>query len=408
MPLPSALRALEERDFRLFWTGQMVSMIGTWMQSVGQSWLVLELTSSPFRLGVIRTLQFLPVLFLALFAGALVDRRPKRRVLLATQTAFMLQAFALCALAWSGRARYWHVAGLAIVYGLANTLDQPARQAFVGEVVRRDHLVNAIALNSAVMNAARLIGPAIAGVLIARWGVATAFLVNGLSFIAVLIALGAIRGSATPTPSRAAGLRGHIVEGVRYAVRDPVIRLVLLLVLLVSLFVINFNVFVPLFATEVLHAGADVFGFLMAWMGAGAVLGAVTLAAFGRSQPLIGVALAAGGVLSGAIIALGLVRTFWPASVVLVISGFAMTTFVASCNTSLQVTVPGELRGRVMSLYSIVFLGVTPLGSVAIGALAEAAGTPVTLVITGLLGLASVLAVMMLRRRRPRLLGAEA
>ncbi|MBI1845633.1 MAG: MFS transporter [Candidatus Rokubacteria bacterium] len=402
MPLPSTLRALEERDFRLFWTGQCVSHVGTWMQSVGQAWLVLELTASPFRLGVIRTLQFLPVLVLAIFAGALVDRFAKRRVLLATQTAFMLQAFALSALAWSGHARYWHVAILATVYGLANTFDQPARQSFIGEVVRRDHIVNAIALNSTVMNAARLIGPALAGVLIARWGVGPAFFVNGLSFIAVLAALVAIRGGGRPAPSGPPRMRAHIAEGVRYALRDPVIGLVLLLVLLVSLFVINFNVFVPLVATEVLHGGADVFGFLMAWMGAGAILGALMLAAFGPSRPLIGLALTAAAALSGGLIALGVARAFWPAAAALVVCGFAMTVFTASCNTSLQVTVRGELRGRVMSLYAIVFLGVTPLGSLAIGALAEWVGTSLTLVISGVLGLASVLAVVALRGRRQR------
>src|SRR6266542_4017260 len=181
MALPLALRALQHRDFRLFWGGQLVSLIGTWMQSVGQAWLVLELTNSPFKLGLLSALQFAPMLFFAVVAGALTDRLPKRRLIIGTQLALLLQAFTLSALVWTGLVRYWHLAVLATLLGVVNTVDMPARQSFIAEMVSRESLMNAIALNSAVFNAARVVGPAVAGVLVARYGVALGFFMNGLS-----------------------------------------------------------------------------------------------------------------------------------------------------------------------------------------------------------------------------------
>jgi len=192
MPVPTALRALAHRDFRLFWSGQLVSLIGTWMQSVGQAWLVLELTNSPLRLGLLGTLQFGPILLFAFMAGAISDRIPKRRLLVGTQTALMLQAFALSALVWSGRVQYWHVAVLASLYGFANTLDMPARQSYIADLVGKEDLTSAIALNSAVFNGARVVGPAVAGLLVARYGPAAAFFFNEVSFLAVIVALLAV------------------------------------------------------------------------------------------------------------------------------------------------------------------------------------------------------------------------
>src|SRR6266571_921835 len=217
MVLPAGLRAFHHRDFRLFWSGQLVSLVGSWMQSVGQAWIVLELTHSPFKLGVISALQFGPMLFLSLLAGALADRVRKRRFLMLTQGALMLQALALAALDWSGQIQYWHVCVLALVYGIANTLDLPARQSFVVELVGKGDLMNAIALNATVFNGARIVGPAVAGLLIARYGVAPAFLVNGLSFLGVLVALAAIRNEGSPRPREAATVGQEILQGLRYA-----------------------------------------------------------------------------------------------------------------------------------------------------------------------------------------------
>src|SRR3990172_12983465 len=213
MPWPAGLRAFRHRDFRLFWSGQLVSLVGTWMQSVGQAWIVLELTGSPFKLGVITALQFGPMLFFSPLAGALADRVRKRRLLLLTQGALMLQALTLAALDWTGQIQFWHVAVLAAVYGVANTLDLPARQSFVGELVGKGDLMNAIALNATVFNGARVVGPAVAGLLIARYGVAPAFLVNGLSFLGVLAALAALRTEGAPRPRAAATMGQEILQG---------------------------------------------------------------------------------------------------------------------------------------------------------------------------------------------------
>src|SRR4030095_7492013 len=274
MPVPGALRAFRYRDFRLFGTGQLISLVGTWMQSVGQAWVVLEITGSPFKLGIITALQFGPMLFLSFFAGALADRVPKRRLLLLTQSALMLQAFALAALDWAGHIQYWHVAVLATVYGIANTLDLPARQSFVVQIVGKNDLINAIALNSAVFNGARVVGPAVAGLLVARYGVAIAFLLNGLSFLGVIGALLAIHNEGEPRPRAGDSLGQEILQGLRYAWETPLIVLILAFMLVTSLFVVNFGVVVPLVAREVLHEGAHGFGLPMASLGAGAVVGA--------------------------------------------------------------------------------------------------------------------------------------
>lgn len=400
MPFPAGLRAFNHRDFRLFWSGQLVSLIGTWMQSVGQSWLVLELTDSPFKLGIVGTLQFAPMLFLSFVAGVIADRVLKRRLIVATQSALMLQAFSLGALVWTGHVQYWHVALLASLYGVANTLDMPARQSFIADLVGKGDLMNAIALNSAMFNGARILGPAAAGLLIARYGVAIAFFLNGVSFLAVIIALLAIRTEGLPRPSSGSTIFGEIAEGVRYAVSTPLIALVLSLLLSVSLFVINYNVLVPLIAREVLHEGAHGFGFLMAALGAGAVAGALMLALLGGGRPPLGVLVGSALVVSGTTVSLALVRHFWLAVFVLVVIGFSQILFTASCNTTLQLSVLDGVRGRMMSFYAFVFAGVTPIGSFLIGSISETLGVPAACAVGGGLGLLSVLALT-IRWRRP-------
>src|SRR5437762_13115389 len=277
MPFPGGLRALNHRDFRVFWTGQLVSLVGTWMQSVAQSWLVLQLSDSPLKLGLIGTFQFAPVLLFSVVAGAIADRLPKRRLILATQTALCLQALALTALVWTGHVRYWHVAVLALLLGCANVIDMPTRQAFVVEMVGRGDLVNAVALNSAAFNGARIVGPAVAGLLIARFGLAPAFLLNGLSFLVVLGALLLVRAEGAPRPRAGTTMGEEVLEGLRYALGTPRIALMLSLVLVVSLFVFNFTVLVPLLTLSALGLGAEGVGFLMAALGVVAVTSAPAL-----------------------------------------------------------------------------------------------------------------------------------
>lgn len=399
MRFPPALRALRHRDFRLFVSGQLISQIGTWMQSVAQSWLVLELTNSPFKLGLIGALQYGPMLCLSFVAGAVADRLPKRRVIIATQTALMCQAFVLSALAWTGHVRYWHVAILATCYGLANTLDMPTRQSFVVEMAGKDDLTSAITLNSAMVNGARMVGPAVAGLLVDRYGVAPAFGLNGLSFVAVIIALAAMEAEGLPRHDRATTVREDIAAGIRYALRMPLVAMILSLLMVVSLFVINHTVMVPLLARDTLHVGAHGFGLLMTAVGTGAIIGALTLGTLVKGRPptslLIGAAISA----SSLTMLLAWIRIFWAAMSVLMLVGFSQIVFLACANTTLQMAVPDRMRGRIMSLYAFVWVGVTPLGALFVGTIAEWFGIAAAYAAGGGIGLACVLVLTMVWRR---------
>lgn len=391
--LPAGLRAFRHRDFRLFWTGQLVSLVGTWMQSVAQAWLVLELTSSPFRLGLVGALQFTPILVLSVVAGALADRLPKRRLIVASQTVLFLQALVLAGLVQLGHVEYWQVAALALVYGIANTVDMPARQAFLVELVGKDDLANAIALNSGMFNAARIVGPALAGLLIAHWGMAPAFFANALSFLPVLAVLAAIRTEGRPRP-RTAPLVEEIAEGLRYARRTPRIALTLAMVLAVSVFLFNYGVVVPLLARDVLHQDAGGFGLLMTTLGVGALGGAVTLALVSRGRPPVA-ALAVPALVQGAATAmLASVSTVRAAAGLLLVMGFCGILFMAGSNSTLQLTVPDDLRGRVMSLHTLMFAGVTPFGSLLVGGVAEAFGIRTSVVVSSAGGVLAVLALL--------------
>ncbi|HYL80765.1 MAG TPA: MFS transporter, partial [Candidatus Acidoferrum sp.] len=375
MPFPAGLRALNHRDFRIFWTGQGVSLLGTWMQSVGQSWLVLELTNSAFLLGVIGALQFAPILLFSIFAGPVVDRLPKRRLIIGTQSVLLLQAFVLSVLAWTGHVRYWHVAVLACLLGTVNSIDMPARQTFIVELAGTEDLMNAIALNSAMFNSARIVGPAAAGVLVAKYGVALAFFLNGVSFVAVIAALLAVRAEGYPHPRRGTTMLQEIREGIRYAVTTPRIALVLSVLFVVSMLVINHSTMVPLLARDVLHQGAQGFGFLMAALGVGALSGAVVLALLRQGRPPVALVVVPAAGACAATAAMAGVHQVWLAALVLLVIGFAQIVFTACSNTTLQLGVPGELRGRMMSLYAFVFAGVSPIGALFVGSIAQGFGT---------------------------------
>ena len=402
-PLPAALRAFAHRDFRLFFAGQLVSLVGTWMQAVAQSWLVLELTNSPFKLGLIGTLQFGPVLFLSFFAGVLADRRPKRRLLIATQSVMCVQALLLAALVYSGRVQYWHVAVMASIYGVANTIDMPTRQAFIFEMVGRESLRSAIALNSAMFNGARVVGPALAGLVIARWGTALAFFFNGLSFLAVIAALAALHAAGLPRASSGRAMRQEIAEGVHYALRTPRIAMVMSLVMAVSAFFFNYNTLVPLLARDILGQDAHGFGLLMTALGGGAVAGAVVLASLGAERPPTQVLITSALTLGLATMLMASVPSFGVAVTLLVIMGFCGMLFMTGANTTVQLTVPDDLRGRVMSLHTLMFAGMTPVGAFLVGAITEAFGPRAGFFVTGASGCAAVVAVTLGWRwyRRP-------
>jgi MFS family permease len=399
---PRGLRSLNNRDYRLYLSGQVLSQIGRWMQSVAQAWLVLELTGSPLQLGLISTLQFTPMLLFAVFSGAVADRLPKRRLLLFTQSVSTAQSLALAWLVWAGLVQYWHVAVLALLLGFINTLDNPTRQSFVSELVGKDDVGNAVALSSAGFNSARIVGPAIAGVLIARLGIAPAILLNGISFLFVIAALILLRVREAPRRARTTTMLEEVREGIGYALSTPRIRLALGILFVVSLFVFNFNVYVPLLARSVLHQEADGFGFLMASVGLGAVSGALTLGAFGRTRPLLSVTFGAAFVACTGVLGMSVVHAFWAGALALFVTGFFSVVVTASCNTTLQLTAPDAMRGRVMSLYTLVFGGTVPFGSFVVGFVSEHWSVPIAFLAMGATGLVGTAALFMGWRLRER------
>ncbi len=411
-----AFVALRHRNFRLFWFGQLISLIGTWMQTTAQAWLVLELTHSAWWLGLVGALQFLPVMFFALFGGVLADRLPKRTVLIFTQSSAMIQAFILWLLVATGEVRIWHVMILALLLGITNALDMPTRQAFVVEMVGRADLPNAIALNSSLFNMARIIGPGIGGILIAWLGVAPLFLLNALSFIAVIIGLAmidmkqlhgrasnlkAIEGGAIARPRTLESLR----EGLVYSWRTPSILLIIAVMGVVSLFGINFNVVLPLFATDVLHVGAVGFGFISSAFGIGSLIAALWLA-WGNNRPSIA-QLLVGATAFCVFEALFAISRWYFLSLALIAAvGFAQIMFSAISNTTLQTVAPDRLRGRVMSAYMLVFAGTTPLGNLFTGGLAHFFGAPVALLIDALISLAAAIGGWFYRKPAEKSLAA--
>jgi MFS family permease len=393
------LGAFRHRDFRLFWGGQLVSLIGTWMQSVGQSWLVLELTGSPLSLGVVNALQFTPILLLSPVGGALSDRLGKRNILLVTQAVMMVQALVLALLVRSGHVRFWHVALLAAIYGLGRAVDIPARQAFITDLVGRPDLPNAVALNSVVFNGARIVGPSVAGLLIARFDVAIAFFLNAASFVAVLAALLAMRTEGRPDPAGQLGIRQGVIGALTYAAGTPPVGFILTLLVVVSLLGLNFNVVVPLIARDVLHQGAQGFGLLMSALGGGAVVGAGALALLRSDRPPLAFLAGSAAILCAGVATLGLVTHFGVAVIVLAVLGGLQIYFTTSCNTTLQLITPQALRGRVMGLYAMAFAGVTPFGSLLVGTLAEHLGVRAACAIGGILGVLAVGALVLIARR---------
>jgi len=399
---PEGLRALNHRDYRLYFVGLLVSNIGTWMQSVGQSWLIIELTDSAFLLGLISTLQFAPTLLFSLFGGVLADRLPKRRTLLITQTSLMLLAFTLAVLVFTGQVQYWHVAVLAFLLGTANSIDVPVRQAFTVEMVGgRQDLSNAVALNSAIFNGARLVGPAVAGLLIAEYGVGTAFLLNGISFLAIIGALMLIKAQGAPQARSQRSVVEDVKEGMGYAFRTPMVSFLLTLIFVIALFVINYSVLVPVLARNVLQSGAEGYGLLMSSLGAGALVGAFLLAFRRRGEvnvkPLVAAALA----LCAATASIYFVREFWVASVGLFLMGLAQILFTADANATVQLIVPDQLRGRVMSLYHVMFAGTTPFGALFTGTVVERFGGSVGFLVAGTMGMLSALLLLFRWVRRP-------
>ena len=366
-----AFRALRHRNFRLFFGGQFVSLIGTWMQSVAQAWLVLKLTNSALMLGVVSFAGYLPILLVTLFAGVIVDHVDRRRLIVTTQVLLMLSAFILAALTWAGAVRVEYVIILAAVNGLVTAFDMPARQTFVVEMVGREDLPNAIALNSMIFNGARVIGPAVAGVLISVIGIAGCFFLNGLSYIAVILSLLAMELVARDLPRIGSAMFQRLREGFEYIWHHSASFYLLLLIAINAGFGMQYSVLIPVFARDILHGGASAYGFLLAAQGVGALLGGVVLASSrtprGLRQNLIfGLFGSAAG-----IFVFGFSSVMWLSLLAQMLIGAGLLNYMATNNTMLQLFVSDELRGRVMSMYTLSFIGLAPIGSLEVGYIGE-------------------------------------
>lgn len=405
MPSPPkwklALRALRSRNYRLYFAGQSVSLIGTWMTRIATSWLVYRLTKSPFLLGLVSFAGQAPSFFIAPIAGVWVDRWNRHRTLIVTQILAMLQSFALFALAISGEATVWHVVALMLFQGVINAFDMPARQSFIGQMVDdRKDLPNAIALNSSMVNGSRLIGPAVAGVLIGQVGEAYCFLIDGVSYIAVIGSL--LLMQVAPTVPRVSQKRvfEELREGWTYVTGSELIRSLLLTLALVSLLGMPYTTLMPVFATQMLQGGPHTLGILMAASGVGALAGAISLASRSTVVGLGGVISVSTLLLGVSLIGFGFSRSLWLSLPLLLLIGFGMMRQLASSNTILQTIVAEEKRGRVMSFYSMAFQGVAPFGSLLAGALAARIGAPWTVVLSGV---CCLLVALGFRRQLPHL-----
>ena len=388
-----AMTAFRHRNYRLFFGGQAISLIGTWMQQVAQAWLVLTITNGdPLWLGVVAAAQFLPVMILGLFAGILADVLPKRQTLLAVQVVMMVLAAILAVLTATGLVQVWMIVLLAILLGCANAVDMPVRQSFAYEMVGPRDVGNAVALNSAMFNGARVVGPAIAGLTIGAFGIALAFAINAASFLAVIVGLSLMRDSElrlprlVPRPRSINEVFVNLGEGLRFVRDTPVVLLAVTVVGLVATVGMNFTVLIPPLAANVLHSDATGYGFLMTASGLGALGAAVALVIGGRPHPI---RIAAGAIVLGIASLVLAVSTSFPLSLALMIPiGAGGITMAATANATIQLSVPDGLRGRVMSVYTTVFAGSVPLGGITAGALASATGIPTTVAIGGFLSLA--------------------
>jgi len=386
------MRAFKYRNYRLFFGGQCVSLIGTWMQNVALSWLVYRLTGSPLLLGVTGFAAQAPSILLAPFTGPAADRFERRKILIVTQILSMLQALALAALVLRGSPQVWQIITLAAVLGVINAFDVPARQSFVVEMVeKREDLSNAIALNSSMFNSARLIGPSVAGLFIAAFGEGICFLLNGLSYVGVIAALLAMKISPGRGPAVRGRQAGSFVEGVRYVSGFPPIKYIMLMLAAGSLLGMPYAVLMPAYVREILHGGPRTLGFVMGASGVGALFGALRLA--GRRHPAgleRGIPVFA-GIFGLGIFAFSFSTSFLLSAALICAAGFGMISFMASCNTVIQTLVDDDKRGRVMALYAVAFMGMAPFGSLLAGWAASRIGVAHTMTLNGLFLLAGTL-----------------
>jgi MFS family permease len=401
VPWRDTFAALKYRNYRLFFAGQLVSLIGTWMQNTAQGWLVYQLTGSKVLLGTVAAVGSLPMLLLSVWGGSLADRYPKRRVLFFTQTGMMLLAFAFAALVGSGCVQPWHILVLAALGGVAMAFDMPARQAFTVEMTSRQDLMNAISLNSSMFNGARIVGPSVAGFLMAQAGMTWCFLLNGLSFIAVIAGLLMMRLPKFVPPAEPPSTGRHVLEGFAYVAAHRRVRRLLLFVGVVGIFGWSYSVLLPAYAAEVLHVGERGYGALLSANGFGALLGALTVATYGSGVRPRLMVLGGVWVFSAALLLLAVVRWFPLVLACLAVGGWGMLLCFSTTNTLVQTSVSDAMRGRVMGLWALVFGGLMPLGGLESGLLSQTVGVPWTIALGALACASAGVVLWMVVQRTP-------
>lgn len=380
-----AWRALRHRNFRLFFGGQTISLIGTWMTRIATSWLVYRLTHSALLLGTVSFVGQIPTFLFAPFAGVWIDRLDRRQVLVWTQTLAMLQSFALAGLTFSGRITVNWILVLSAIGGVINAFDMPGRQSFMVQMIEdRADLSNAIAINSSMVNAARLVGPSLAGMVIAVTSEAWCFLIDGMSYIAVIISLLMMRVQIVAVTRKTTSTLHELKEGWSYVTEFLPIRTILLLFAVVSLMGMPFVVLMPVFAVNVLHGGSNTLGFLMGAMGVGALISALSLAVRRSVRGLIRMILVSAAIFGLGLVGFGFSRAFWLSMLTVAIAGWGMMQGAAASNTVIQTLVSEDKRGRVMSYYTMAFVGMAPFGSLLAGWMANLIGAPWTVISTGL------------------------
>ncbi len=400
--------AFRYRNYRLYFCGQLVSLIGTWMTNTAQGWLVYQLTGSKALLGIVAAAGTAPMLVFSTWGGWAADRFPKRSVLICTQFVMMILAFIFAGLVWSEKIQPWEIIVLGLCGGVVMAFDMPARQSFVVEIASREDLMNAISLNSAMFNGARIVGPAIAGLLMAKVGIALCFFIDGVSFVAVLAGLFLMRLAPRPRSAASGGALAQSLEGFRYVWNHTRVRTIFALFAIVGIFGWSYSVLMPAFAHDTLHLGERGYGLLLGASGVGALIGALVTATFGSSLPSRQMAFGGVWLFSAMLLIFAFNRNLYIAMLCLAGAGFGMMLFFSTSNTTVQTIVPDEMRGRVMGIWALIFGGMIPFGSLEAGALAHYLGTSATLAIGACICALAAAATLMVVRLRDAQLAAAA
>ena len=396
--LGDTFSSLKHRNFRYFWTGQCISLMGTWVQRTAQAWLVYSITKSPLLLGLLGVFQFGPVFLLSLFVGVFVDRFSKKKLLILTQIIFMVQSLILTYLIWIHAVKYWHIALLASIFGLAQTLDMPVRQSFFVELVGKEDLINAISLNSTITNLAKIIGPSVAGILMVKLGVTACFFINGISFIPVIYGLVQIKVKANIQKRNHENVFKQIKDGIDYIIENDYLKFTVMLMIIVCIFSANSEVIIPVLVSEVLKMGAKEYSFLLSAFGFGALCGAIFMASRSRHGLNKNILIADSILISLAQIFIYFLKQYYIIAVFIIFIGLFYMTFLNMSNSTLQMNTTNEYRGRVMSVYTLIVSGSAPIGNSFAGTVMEKASPDIGYLMCGLVTIVLVVSLLLFRK----------